>query len=34
MIVKNLIELIGKTPMIEIQPRLLLKMERFNPVVV
>lgn len=31
MIVKNLIELIGKTPMIEIQPRLLLKMERFNP---
>lgn len=31
MIVKNLIELIGKTPMLEIQPGLLLKLERFNP---
>ena len=31
MIVQNLIELIGKTPMLEIQPGLLLKLERFNP---
>ena len=31
MIVKNLIELIGKTPMLEVQPSLLLKLERFNP---
>lgn len=31
MIVKNLIELIGKTPMLEIQPGLLLKLERCNP---
>lgn len=31
MIVKNLLELIGKTPMLEIQPGLLLKLERFNP---
>ena len=31
MIVKNLIELIGKTPMLEVQPGLLLKLERFNP---
>ena len=31
MIVKNLIELIGHTPMLEIQPGLLLKLERFNP---
>lgn len=34
MIVKNLIELIGKTPMLEIKEgntRLLLKLERFNP---
>lgn len=34
MIVKNLIELIGKTPMLEIpadNARLLLKLERFNP---
>ena len=30
MIVKNLIELIGKTPMLEVQPGLLLKLERFN----
>ena len=29
--VKNLIELIGKTPMLEVQPGLLLKLERFNP---
>ena len=34
MIVKNLLELIGKTPMLEIKEgntRLLLKLERFNP---
>lgn len=31
MIVKNLIELIGKTPMLEVQPGLLFKLERFNP---
>ena len=31
MIVQNLIELIGRTPMLEIQPGLLLKLERFNP---
>ncbi len=31
MIVRNLIELIGKTPMLEVQPGLLLKLERFNP---
>ena len=31
MIVKNLLELIGKTPMLEIQPGLMLKLERFNP---
>jgi len=31
MIVKSLIELIGRTPMLELQPGLLLKMERFNP---
>ena len=31
MIVKNLIELIGKTPMLEVQLGLLLKLERFNP---
>lgn len=34
MIVKNLIELIGKTPMLEVpvgKARLLLKLERFNP---
>lgn len=34
MIVKNLLELVGKTPMLEIKEgnsRLLLKMERFNP---
>jgi len=31
MIVQNLIELIGKTPMLEIQSGLLLKLERFNP---
>lgn len=31
MIVKNLIELIGKTPMLETQSGLLLKLERFNP---
>ena len=34
MIVKNLLELVGKTPMLEIQEgntRLLLKLERFNP---
>ena len=31
MIAKSLIELIGKTPMLEIQPGLLLKLERFNP---
>jgi cysteine synthase A len=31
MIVQSLIELIGKTPMLEIQPGLLLKLERCNP---
>ena len=31
MIAKSLIELIGRTPMLEIQPGLLLKLERFNP---
>lgn len=31
MIVKNLLKLIGKTPMLEIQPGLMLKLERFNP---
>ena len=31
MIAKSLIELIGKTPMLEIRPGLLLKLERFNP---
>ena len=31
MIVQSLIELIGHTPMLEIQPGLLLKLERFNP---
>ena len=31
MIVHSLIDLIGRTPMLEIRPRLLLKMERFNP---
>jgi len=31
MIYKNLLELIGHTPMLEIQPGLLLKLERFNP---
>lgn len=31
MIVNNLLDLIGKTPMLEIQPGLLLKLERFNP---
>ena len=31
MIVQNLIDLIGHTPMLEIQPGLLLKLERFNP---
>lgn len=31
MTVKNLIELIGHTPMLEVQPGLLLKLERFNP---
>lgn len=34
MIVRNLIELVGKTPMLEVKEgnsRLLLKMERFNP---
>ena len=31
MIVKNLLELIGKTPMLEIQEGLFLKLERFNP---
>ena len=29
--VKKLIELIGRTPMLEVQPGLLLKLERFNP---
>ena len=31
MIVNSLIELIGRTPMLQIQPGLLLKLERFNP---
>lgn len=31
MIVKSLLDLIGHTPMLEIQPSLLLKLERFNP---
>ena len=31
MIYKNLLDLIGHTPMLEIQPGLLLKLERFNP---
>ena len=31
MIVRNLLEMIGHTPMLEIQPGLLLKLERFNP---
>lgn len=31
MIVHSLIDLIGRTPMLEIRPRLFLKMERFNP---
>ena len=31
MIYQSLIELIGRTPMLEIQPGLLLKLERFNP---
>ena len=31
MIVRNLLELIGKTPMLEIQEGLFLKLERFNP---
>ena len=31
MIVQSLIELIGKTPMLEVQKGLLLKLERFNP---
>ena len=31
MIVKNLLDLIGHTPMLEIQKGLLLKLERFNP---
>ena len=31
MIVRNLLDLIGHTPMLEIQPGLLLKLERFNP---
>ena len=31
MIIKNLLELIGKTPMLEIQEGLFLKLERFNP---
>ena len=31
MIYKNLLNLIGHTPMLEIQPGLLLKLERFNP---
>ena len=31
MIAKSLIDLIGHTPMLEIQPGLLLKLERFNP---
>ena len=31
MIYHNLLELIGGTPMLEVQPGLLLKLERFNP---
>ena len=31
MIIKNLLELIGHTPMLEIQEGLFLKLERFNP---
>lgn len=31
MIYKTLLEMVGKTPMLEIQPGLLLKLERFNP---
>lgn len=31
MIVKSLLELIGGTPMLEVQPGLFLKLERFNP---
>lgn len=31
MIYKNLLDLIGHTPMLETQPGLLLKLERFNP---
>lgn len=31
MIYKNLLDLIGHTPMLEVQPGLLLKLERFNP---
>ena len=31
MIIKNLLELIGHTPMLEIQDGLFLKLERFNP---
>ncbi|MBQ9603660.1 MAG: pyridoxal-phosphate dependent enzyme, partial [Paludibacteraceae bacterium] len=31
MIVQNLLDLIGHTPMLEIQKGLLLKLERFNP---
>ena len=31
MIVKSLLDIIGHTPMLEIQPGLLLKLERFNP---
>lgn len=31
MIYKNLLEMVGKTPILEIQPGLLLKLERFNP---
>ena len=31
MIYKNLLEMIGHTPMLEIQPGLFLKLERFNP---
>lgn len=31
MIVKSLLDIIGHTPMLEVQPGLLLKLERFNP---
>lgn len=31
MIYNSLLEMVGKTPMLEIQPGLLLKLERFNP---